>query len=272
MSDDKTLASEVRSVFYHLAQEPNRRMDRAIADNSNTHTGSAAFYEAVASIRANCEQLRHDIEKSRIKAAGKNLYLGAVDTLVSYISVDGLVNKQNHQLRSEAQSFEYLMLIDDVLEPIDSRDIPAGFLEELTAKAQVILDDLLASDIEARLKVFLSDQIQRFMWSINTFKIVGIDGLTKAWGAMFAEVARSSGMAGARKPEAEKWYKKAMPVIGAIGLVVTSVSATVEQTDNLLTHGGHIVQVVTGAEGADNPNADGGATDRPVKPGTAVSK
>lgn len=260
MADEQTLATEVRTFFRKLAKEPNRRMDQAIAQTVDTSIGSIQFYEVLAAAKANCDQLQDDINACSLRRESKTLYLGAVQTLASYIDVSALQGRHNHQLRAEKQAFEYLTLIDDFLVSLDNRDIPDDFLDTIRAQAQSMLDDLLQSDVDERLKAFLAKQIRHFIWSITTFAIVGIEGLSRAWGAMAAEIARSQGMQGARKPAAEGWYKKALPVLGAIGLAVTSVSATVEQTDNLVTHGQHIVSVITGhsdekAEG-DQPEAN----------------
>jgi hypothetical protein len=251
MADEQTLATEVRTFFSALAKEPNRGMAQVIAETVNTNIGSIQFYQVLASAKANCDQLADDISASGLKQGSKNLYLGAVSSLAKYISIPSLNGVSNHLLRGEVQAFEYLTLVDDFLDPLDNRDIPKDFLANIGNQAQHMLDDLEESEIDPRLKAFLIKQVRQFIWSIQTFKIVGIEGLTRAWGSMAAEIARSKGMQGARKPDAENWYKRALPILGAIGLAVTSVSATVEQADNLLTHGSHIVAVVTGAEHSD---------------------
>ncbi len=253
MADERTLATEVREFFTNLITGQNRYINTAIAQTVNTNVGSVQFYSVLATVKSNCDQLIDDINASRLKGGSKALYSGAVTSLANYLSLESLQSITTDSLKGESQAFQYLTLVDDFLDPLDNRDIPVDFLIKIAAQAQGMLDELDASGVDDRLKAFLSKQIKQFMWSIQTFQIVGIEGLTRAWGAMAAEIARSQGMQGSRKTEAQSWYKKALPVLGAIGLAVTSASATVEQADNLLTHGSHIVAVVTGAEHSDAP-------------------
>lgn len=261
MADERTLATEVREFFESLPLQANRYLNQAIAQSANTGIGSVQFFGVLANVKENCDQLIDDINSSRLKQGSKALYTGAVDILADYLSLESLQSRTTDQLRGETKSFEYLTLVDDVLEPLDNREIPPDFLTKLALQAQTMLDELADSDLEPQLKAFLNRQIEQFVWSINTFKIVGIDGLTRAWGAMAAEIARSQGMQGARKPAAESFYKRALPILGAIGLAVTSVSATVEKTDKLLTHSGHIVAVVTGHDATPKDTPAGTITE-----------
>jgi hypothetical protein len=255
MADDRTLATEVREFFQSLPKGQNKGIAQAIADVSQTSISSDRFYSVLAAVRSNCDQLTSDIQASSLKSGSKQLYVGAVAKLSAYISIAGVQSKNTDQLKQEKQSFEYLTLVDDFLEPLDRREIPSGFYDDIRKKAQGLLDDLLEADMEPRLKAFLSSQLSQFLWSIQNYRILGIEGLSRAWGSVAAEIMRSQGHQGAGKPAAKKWFKKAGPVIGAIGLAVTSVSATVDKADNLLTHGGHIAEFLTG-HSSDEVSAD----------------
>jgi hypothetical protein len=246
MTDERTLATEVREFFQSLVRGTNRHINTAIAQTVETNVGSMQFYSVLVTVKSNCDQLIADINSSRLKSGSKALYAGAVATLANYLSLDGLLESTTDGLKGEVKAFEYLTLVDDFLEPLDNREIPTDFLSKISEQARVMLEELDESEVDNRLKVFLGRQIRQFMWSIQTFEIVGIEGLTRAWGAMAAEIARSQGMQQATKPAAKAWYKRAIPTIGVIGLAVTSVSATVEKADNLLTHGSHIAQVLIG--------------------------
>jgi hypothetical protein len=259
MSDyGQTLAQEVSGIFRELAKEPNRKMITAFADLSEADAGSVEFLTALAVVQRKCDQLVADIHASKLREGSKDLYAGAVQSLEKYISIAGLLEYKNHQLRSETQAFEYLVLVDDNLAPLEDREIDEQSVEEIVELAERMLKDLNAADMDPRLKAFLERQIKHFLWTIHSFELVGVEGLSQAWGAMTAEIHRSKGMSGAKKPEAEAWYKKALPILGAIGLVVTSASATVEQADNLLTHGQHIIGVVTGHDDDSADDKGGG--------------
>lgn len=247
MSDDeRTLATEVREFFQALAKKPDRRMDEALANLANTAINSDKFYTALAVSKGNCAQLIADIQSSRLKERSKTLYAGAVTTLATYLDISTLQAWSNANLRAETQAFEYLTLVDDNLEPLDSRNLPGDFLTGLKKQAQDMAAELDTAELEPRLKAFLSAQISQFLWSVQNHHIVGIEGISRAWGAMAAEVQRSQGMEGATKAAAKGWYKKSVPILMAIGAAVTTVSAKVESVDNLLTQGPHIVQVLVG--------------------------
>lgn len=272
MSDERTLAAEVRELFQMLGREPNRYLHQVIAEAANTDVGTVQFYGVVAGMKAKCDRLSADIRVSRLKEASKNLYVGAVATFANYLTINSILSAQNHQIRNEIQAFQYLTLVDDFLEPSDSRDIPEGFLDGIKKQAEAMLTGLKSSDLDARLKVFLEKQIREFIWSIETFHLLGIEGLTKAWGAMAAEIARSQGMQGSRSPAAKAWYKKALPILGAIGIAVTAVSAKVEDVDNALTHGGNIVKLLAGGDADEQAAKDEADDKNPDSPKAANSQ
>lgn len=272
MSDERTLAGEVYDIFQKLARDPNRYMKAAVSELGEVEVGSAEYHALLTSVLSKCDQLLQDIEASGLRQNSKNLYLGAVQTLTNYLSIESLNSITNSNLKAEKQAFEYLILVDDYLRPLDNRDMPSGFLEGLRDQAMAMLDALTLSGLDLRLRAFLEKQIREFIWTINTFDLLGIEGLSKAWGAMAAEVARGQGMQGAHSPEAKAWYSKALPILGAIGLAVTSVSATVEKVDNTLTHGGNIVKLLTGGDDAEKANDDQSEGKADGQPKAANSK
>lgn len=267
MDEERTLATEVRELFELIAGNPDRVMQDAFAYHTKTAVGSDKFFLALSAVKANCNQLIADISASALKQRSKDLYTGAVTTLSNYLTLPSLQNEINLNLRAETQAFEYLALVDDNIKPLDRRDTSEDFLTGLGEQARKMLTDLEESGIEPRLKAFLAAQISNFIWCLANYRVLGIEGVTRGFGAMASEIARSQGMQGARKAEAQRWYSKVVPVLGAIGLAVTSVSATMEQADNLLTHSEHIVKVVTGAEHTDAPPEKeiGNAKEAPAK-------
>ena len=241
--DERTVATEVRELFRELSIG-SKPMGKAIAGKFDAPEGTERFYLVLASLRSKCDQLARDISASPLKESSKGLYLGAVATLSRYIGVDAMFDLSTDELRSESQAFQYLTLVDDFLAPLDFRVVPKPILIELGDKASSILADLQGAGLEPRLTAFLQAQISQFIWALQNYEALGIDGVSRAWGSMASELMRSQGMHGSTAPQAKSWFKKAVPIVGYIGVVVTTASATVERADNLLTHGSHIMEVL----------------------------
>jgi len=237
MGDERTLATEIRELFQGLGSSPDMIVANAWAEHLGTQVGSERFFLGLSLIRGKLDRLIIDIDASPLKERSKSLYKKAVNQLAEYTSIQSMQGNNIHSVRANTQAFEYLTLVDDFLVPLDHRDIPNEALASL--RAQVIelrasLDDV---EMDKRLKSFLITQFANLIWALDHFDAIGIEGLCRTFGASHAEFARSIGLTGASKPEALAWYKKAWPAFGAIGLAITSLSAVVEHTDNLLTHG-----------------------------------
>jgi hypothetical protein len=246
MSDERTLATEVRELFAALAGYGEKSMANAISSHFQVNVGSEQFFLALASIERKTTQLITDIRASAVKQASQELYVGAVSELRRFVNVSRLDSAKSNQLAASEQAFQYLTLIDDILAPLDHRDVPAETIDGLRSAVNELLDSLRKASVDERLKAFLLANLSNILWAIDNFKAIGIEGLCSTFGMAHAEIARSMGFRGASKPEAKSWFKKAWPALGAIGMTVTTASAVVEKSDNLLTHSESIYDHLTG--------------------------
>jgi len=254
MEEEQTLATEVRAFFQSLAKKPDRLLQEAFANVSNTAVDSDKFFAALSAAKANCDQLTADIHASGLKVGSKQLYANAVNTFANYLRIGHLQSTANSAVRGEAQAFQLLTLIDDYLTPLDARNMSGDFLKSLKKQAQAMMGDLEEANLDPRLKAFLSAQISQFLWSIQNHHIVGVEGISRAWGAMAAEISRSQGMKGAQKAEYKAFTKKVLPIIGTIHLAIMSVSATVQEADKMITSGANMLGI-----GSADEEKDGGA-------------
>jgi len=246
MTDERTLATEIRELFRDVASQQSRRTREGWAVHFDVEEGSEQFYMAIAAVRRNIDQLRRDIEASPLKAGSKSLYVGAVNTFARYVTLAGLMETTTKEIAQHTQAFEYLTLVDDFLEPLDHRDVPKKTIEEIRDRIAGVLSDLDTVDMDDRLKAFVRSQISTLLWAIDHFNLIGIDGVCRTYGAAHAEIMRSFGFRGAKSPAAQGWFKKALPALAVVGGVITTASAVVEHTDNLLTHGESIYHFIAG--------------------------
>lgn len=267
MADEITLATEVRELFQTLGAKKDMQVATAWAEHFGTEIGSEQFFLGIAIVKRNLTQLIADIEASRLKARSQQLYIAAVNELVSFVSPHGMISATTSQIAKLVSAFEYLTLVDDVLEPIDNRQVPKETISDLRKAMVELQADLDGADIDGRLKAFLRAQLANVLWALDHFDVVGIDGLSRTFGAAQAEIARSFGLAGASKPAAQAWYQKAWPKVVMIGTAITGLSVVVEKADNLLTHGGNIFGFVTGHDAKkDTPQSHVKIETSPVLP------
>jgi hypothetical protein len=242
-----TRAVELVSIFKALAARQNMHLDNAWAQMFDVSKSSQEFYSGLGAISHSLDNLEAEIGGSKLRQASKDLYGGAVKALRQYVLIERLQSLTTDNLKKELDAFRLLTLLDDVLEPTANRQVLIGTLEEWHAA----LDDLISSASEALdnpvLREFVIRQLSSLQWAIRNYDSLGIEGVSRAYGAMAAELARSQGMRGAQTNEARGWYQRAKKPIVALGIGIAATSVVVEKADNLLTHGGHIYEVVTGA-------------------------
>lgn len=246
-----TRASELVTIFKYLSEQSNMYLDDAWGKLLGLEKSSSRYYQSLGAISDSLSSLKSEIGASTLRPASKDMYIGAADALLQYVLVHRLRELTTDHLRKETDSFRLLVLLDDVLAPSANRDVPESKLIEWEG----VLDALLKSADEAfedlALREFVVRQLSSLAWAIRNFDFVGIEGVSRAYGAMAAELARSQGMRGARDRQAATWYQRAKKPLLALGVGIAASSAVAEQTDKLITHAGNVFEVITGAEGED---------------------
>ncbi|RSU45622.1 hypothetical protein BRX43_18235 [Sphingomonas sp. S-NIH.Pt15_0812] len=173
------------------------------------------------------------------------MYLGAAGTLQNYVEVTKLQVLTTDELKKEADSFRLLTLLDDVLKPNANRDMPKATLKAWTASVDKLIESATDAIDDATLRAFVIRQLHHLRWAIGNYQFIGIDGISRAYGSMAAEVARSQNMEGGQTDSARSWFQKAKKPIVAIGVAIAASSAVVEQADKLIEHGGNIYEAIT---------------------------
>ncbi len=241
-----TRAVELVTIFQTLADRPNAHLDDAWAKMLGVRKSSFEFYTSIASVARSVAELEAEIMGSHLRPASKTEYQKAVKRLAAYVQVEQIRSLTVDHLKTETDAFRLLTLLDDVLAPNANREIPRSTLEEWDQTLEKLTADAEAAFADEALRKFVVWQLSHLRWAIQNFDFLGIDGLSRAYGAVAAELARSQSMKGAQTGEARKWYTKAKKPLLAVGVAIAATSAVVQQADNLLTHGGHIYEVVTG--------------------------
>ncbi len=182
------------------------------------------------------------------------MYAGAAEALQQYLLVNRMRELTVSHLAAETDAFRLLTLLDDVLAPTANRDVPESKLVEWENTLEELLDSAAEAFDNQALKAFVVRQLTSVQWAIRNFDLVGIEAVSRAYGAMAAELARSQGMEGAQSPKAATWFQRAKKPLLALGIGIAASSAVAEHTDKLITHVGSIYEAVTGdAKGEDNP-------------------
>jgi hypothetical protein len=260
--DHKTRASEIVSIFQALSGGSNVHIDDGWARLLGTAKSSEEFYLSIGAISKSLDLLKIEIEESALRPASKEKYIGAVNVLKTYVSVENLRSSQTEHVKAQADAFGLLTLLDDVLLPISNHEISEKTLSAWKAELSALIDGANRAIHEETLRSFVINQLSSLEWAINNYKWVGVEGISKAFGAMTSELARSQGMRGGQDPSAQTWYAKAKKPILAIGAALVAVSAVAENSDKILTHGNHILELIGGnsdeksSEGAKSTGAN----------------
>lgn len=251
--DHNTRASELVSIFQATCRgNANKYMRAAWAELLNVPDSSAEFYEVIGALSRSLAHLKDEILVSSLRGPSREIYIGAVNSFARYLTVDGLNGATTNELRNEHDAFRLLTLLDDVLRPIANRVVP----DSLLSTWEQTLDELIEAADKAfedvTLRRFVSYQLSSLKWAVQNFEWIGVDGISRAFGATTAELVRSQSMQGAQTDQARSWYQKAKAPLVAIGIAIAASSAVVEKADNLLQHGASIYEKITD-EGAAKP-------------------
>ncbi|HEX8468309.1 MAG TPA: hypothetical protein VF620_10945 [Allosphingosinicella sp.] len=248
-----TRAVELVTMFQRLAQRPNRQLDDGWAEMLEVSKSSFEYYISIASVARSLAELTAEISGSHLRPTSKTLYLDAVKSLGVYIQVDQLRSLTVDHLKQETDAFRLLTLLDDVLMPNANREISVTDLSKWEEMLDKLIEDADETFQDEALRRFVTWQLSYLRWAIRNYDLLGVDGLSRAYGSVAAELARSQGMKGAQTGEARKWYQRAKKPLLALGVALAATSAAAEQADKLLDHGGSIFEAITG----NDDEADG---------------
>jgi hypothetical protein len=251
----ETRAAELVSIFKTLANRGNSVIDDAWAKMLNVKKSSFEYYTFLANISYSLDRLVIEIQRSHLKAASKDEYAAAVRSLRPYANIHQLRSLTIDNLKKETDAFRLLTLLDDVLTPVANRKASDTELKEWQDTLRSLIEDAMTAFENETLRNFVTSELSYVLWSIKNYDIIGIEGISRAYGAMAAELARSRGMKGSQTAEARGWYKRAKRPLIALGIAVAASSTVVEQADSLLTHGGHIYETLIG-QGDEETSGD----------------
>jgi hypothetical protein len=243
--EHKTRASEIASIFRAMAGANNVLIDDAWANLLSTSKSSEEFYSTIAAISKSVDSLVLEIQLSSLRQASKDMYVGAANTFKNYLLVQNMRSLTTDHVRAEVDSFRMLTLLDDVLTPIAVRDIPPQTLHEWQSSLVALMNDAKSAISDETLRAFIVQQLSSLQWAVNNYQWIGIEGVSKTYGAMTAEIARSQGMRGGQNAETQKWYQRAKKPILKIGAAIVAASVVFEASDKLLTSGVHIFDLLT---------------------------
>jgi hypothetical protein len=251
-----TRASEVVYMFRALVGTKNRHLCQAWAATFDAEISSDEYYIALGAISRNLASLHDEIDKSGLREASKIMYLGAVGTLQQYLEVTKIQTLTTNDLKNETDAFRLLTLLDDVLQQNSNRSIPKSALKEWTEAIDELIGTAEEAIADATLSAFVVRQLHHLRWAVGNYRFIGIDGISRAYGSMAAEIARSQGMQCAEADGARSWFQKAKKPIIALGVAIAASSAVVEQADNLIEHGGNIYEAVIGGASGERPDGN----------------
>lgn len=249
-----TRAVELVSIFKSLSSRQNTYLDDGWASMLKVPKSSAEFYTTIGTVSNSLKQLVMEVNSSRLRDASKKLYTDAATELEKYVNVENLRSLTTDHIKKEAETFRLLTLLDDVLEPIASRAVSEKTLNEWDEELTSLIRSASEAIEDKTLLGFVVTQLTSLQWAVRNYDWLGVEGISRTYGAMAAELARSQSMKGAQTDKARSWHQRAKKPIIAIGISIAATSALVEQTDKLLTHGGHVYEVLAGKE--DDKPAD----------------
>jgi len=237
-------------------------MGTAWAEAFSVPEDSSRLYEALLQITQGLEQLETELDASPLKSANKDLYRGAISTLREYCKPRGLSRMTVEMLSKNVESIYRVQMLDDVLPLLDDRQVDADSLAEVRELIDDALRATAAPDIEPQLAAFLRLQLTRLLWAIDNVGVVGIEGLSRAFGSAAAELCRAEGMKGAKSETARAWFGVAKNALAILGGAVIFTGTASESADKAITHGAHIVEVLTQGSGethqaSNDPKAHG---------------
>jgi hypothetical protein len=262
----RSLAAEIVSTFEAFAGMGNVALITAWANHLHTSPGSPEFFQGIAQVASNLDRLKAEVEAATLSDKSRALYLDAVAIFRQFVSIGALANNTTAHIANQTESFNLLHLLEDVLPSLDVRVINPITLEAVKSDLEELAASLEDAEIDARLKAFLRRQIADLLWAVTNFDVIGLDGLSRVYGAVLSEVHRAAGMKGADAPAARSWLGKARAFGKKMGAGVIFASAVLGAADGAIEHGSHLIDFISGAEAAATapaPHVPDGNPSRP---------
>lgn len=134
--------------------------------------------------------------------------------LDKYVLSQNLRDYSTTNVKNETEAFQLLSLLDDVLPPTANRKIPKKDLQAWKEALEKLVNSLNEAFDDDVLKAFVEQQLSSVIWAISNYRWLGIDGVSRVYGAATAELARSQGMKmdrplkrvnGMLKPKSHYW-------------------------------------------------------------------
>jgi hypothetical protein len=243
-------ATKIARLFERFAPLPNTNLADGWASVFAAPIGSAPFYEGLLGIHTDFRRFTFELELSVASDRAKALYTKAAAKLETFTNVQTFNGITTDQIKKQGDAIDLMFLAADVTQGLPDASVNPITLDTVTADLTELLAELDAIDVDDRLRRFLKFQVGNMLQAIASFDAIGIEGLSRIYGATVSEVTRAWGMKEAKTPSVQGWMVKARSTLKLIGAGVVWVGAVAGGADDAIEHGTSLLEFAGFVEAA----------------------
>ncbi len=153
------------------------------------------------------------------------------------------------QVKKQSDSIDLMFLAADVTHGLPEAAVNPVTLDTISNSLMELLAEIDTVEMDTSLRQFLKVQIGNMLQAVTCFDAIGIEGLSRIYGATVSEITRAWGMKEAKEPSARNWISKAGKALKLIGAGVVWVGAVAGGADSAIEHGTNLLEFAGAIEG-----------------------
>jgi hypothetical protein len=235
-------ANEIVSALEAIVSGSDTSLDMqsAWARLLSSAPNRSEFILAMSAMLAKFEDVEEEILAAKLSEAARGLYMKAIGTLRSYADPFALHGRRISDLGAQREQINILHLAADTLPQVAGPDVPLSTLESLILSLEEILAGLDEYSLDDPLRQLLKVQLSTLIMGLRSYGTLGPSGLTRIYGAVFAELVRLYPTARAAPDTSKSAFSNAIRVVKKIGAVVVWAGAVVGGANTLIGDGSEI--------------------------------
>lgn len=235
-------ALKIAKQFEKFHSLPNSNLAEAWSSIFAAPVASAAYFEGLLGLGSAFTRFEFELELSTASDRAKALYTKAAGKLQPFLAIASFGSVNVDQVKRNADSIDLMFLAADVTQGIAESVVNPITLENITNSLSELLADLDSIDIDAALRRFLKIQVGNMLQAVASFDAIGIEGLSRIYGATASEIARAWSTKEAKEPVVQGWLVKARSALKLIGAGVVWAGAVAGGADTAIEHGSSLLE------------------------------
>ncbi|WP_336979714.1 hypothetical protein [Altererythrobacter fulvus] len=218
---------------------------------------SANFLLGINVLAEKFDRLSFEIEEADISERSRKLYQGAAEILRNLMLPPGLLGKTVDHLHNQQNHIDILFMASDTLKRPSLSIPPIELRQELIKTLESAITQTKEADLDAALERLIVSHLETVLFAVRAFEHLGVEGVTRIFGAAVADVTRAAKLPEAKTGTAKQIFKATKTALAAVGGLLIFSGQAAEGAEKLISHGEGVLESLGFAvegEGDSNGN------------------